>query len=172
MALRLRTNPGRQFQCANVHEPSVQTALRTHSDSASFVLGAGGQQTLAASASLVSESGDVRLTLQVDGNLCVHGLGFDIDWCASQAHANDTSYRARVQTTGTCIGDGHKDIWCLLSKAFSTGKYYLLLANDGSVCVHRGTFPASNGTVWCSPDPKDSFENPRLGVIHIRVGFD
>ena len=40
----------------------------------------------------------------------------------------------------------------------------------GQVCVHRGTFPASEGTIWCSPDLKDAFENPALPVEHIPGG--
>ena len=125
-------------------------------------------------------------------------------------------YRGRVQTDGNvCVGNSRQDVWCLLSSAFSTGKYYLLLANDGSVsrttiagipvdpspflrstpqvqgegspggprwsiepsaarvgqvCVHRGTFPASEDTIWCSPDLKDAFENPALPVEHIPGG--
>ena len=43
-------------------------------------------------------------------------------------------------------------------------------ARVGQVCVHRGTFPASEGTIWCSPDLKDAFENPALPVEHIPGG--
>ena len=168
-----------QAQCIDDRKPTPAAERAATSAAApSFVLGAGGRPSLAASSSLVSESGAVTLTLRTDGNLCVQGPGFDVDWCAGQPHKNDSTYdslynssfrcasvspcclplqiigvqlqpdlckgrdrsmcnpryRGRVQTDGNvCVGNSRQDVWCLLSSAFSTGKYYLLLANDGSV---------------------------------------
>ena len=65
-----------------------------------------------------------RLTIQPDANVCI------VDVATNAAR------------------------WCARAVSAPTGAYFLLLGDDGSACVHAGTYgtpTASQETMWCSP---------------------
>ena len=47
-----------------------------------------------------------------------------------------------------------KVLWCARGVPAPVGPYHLLLGDDGSACIHAGTWgtpTATNATLWCSP---------------------
>jgi len=132
-----------------------------------YVLGAGGEAMLLSSGSnntLSSQSGAAILTMQDDGQICIWvftnpvcksaGCPREQQSCSGIPGVGSTSrYQLHVQGDGNlCIVDltAGKSRWCARSVSAPAGPYHLLLANDGTACIHGGVYPVSNGTLWCA----------------------
>ena len=90
-----------------------------------------------------SSSKGYRLMFVPENGLCIRDMATGADqWCASTPARLDSLALGAQGTLATRLGD----------------VYHLMLADDGSICIHAGTYSASEpeasqATVWCKLPP-------------------
>ena len=79
-----------------------------------------------------------------------HGGG--TGWCTA---SNDLASVTKYGKAGNCTKDGNNWMGSAWSNAVYSvgpgGNYFVILQDDGNLCVYRGTSPSENqGNIWCS----------------------
>ena len=123
--------------------------------------------------------------LAVDKNLAYYGTqnanGGNNGWCSG---TNDLSSAMKYGIAKNCTknsqGNPMGAAWSnAVYSTGQTGTYFLILQDDGNMCIYRGTSPTNNqGFIWCTrtngkqqkPNPNYSAEKGKYGKNWIAQG--